>query len=147
MTYDKDAFLAGYQAAFALRGADPDTPVFKGVRQMGLTVPYTVVWNNSHSFTITWKAGGGGGIVLLPDLFPVTLTGSAGAGGNFQYGRCELEGTMPTIINTGAHRYGDYINGIPNGAVIDDPSKCLNSAYFGEVYTPPGVELSMTVSW
>lgn len=144
--YDKGAFIAGYQAAFALRGMNPDTPVIRGVRQLGLNVPYTVVWNNDHSFTITWEAGGGGGVVLLPDLFPVTLTGAAGFGGNFQWGRCTIDGTMPTITSTGANRIW-YSNSIPNGTVVDDVTKCLNSVFFGEIYSSPGVELSMTVSW
>ena len=146
--YDKDAFIAGYQAAFALHGINPDAKVIRGVKQFAVLEPYTLVWNNDHSFTVTWTAQSGvlQGIVLTPDLFPVTLTGAAGQGGNFQWGRCALAGTMPTIITTGANRL-NFDNSIPNGAVIDDISKCLNSVFFGEVITAPGVEMTMTVSW
>lgn len=146
--YDKDAFIAGYQAAFALRGANPNTYSIKGVRQLALHKPYTVVWNNDHSFTVTWTVDNQGiqGVVLLPDLFPVTLTGIAGVGGNLQWGRCSINGTMPTIIGTGANRIW-FRNSVPNGEVVDDVTKCLNSVFFGEVFTPPGVKMSMTVSW
>ena len=144
--YNKGAFLAGFKTAVELRGTRPRAKVFRGVRQITIREPYTVEWNNDHSFTISWISSGTGGVVLAPDLFPVTLTATVGAGGNLQWGRCTVEGTMPSIIGTGANRI-EFHNSVPNDETITDPSRCLNSVIFGEVFTPAGVEMSVTVEW
>lgn len=149
--YDKSAFLAGYRAAFALRGWG--TFGLRCVRQALFYEPYTVVWNGENSFTVTWVARENisQGLIMLPGLTPVTLNGSTNASGrqqgNFQWGTCRLDGFLPPIIRSGEGREW-WANGIPNNqaVTIADPTN-MSSVFCGEVYTTPGVKLTLTVSW
>lgn len=148
MNYDKAAFLAGYEAAFALRGAK-SAAIIAGCKQAVITDPYTLSWNSQTSFTVTWKTKPGivQGVILLPDLFPVTITGVVNSGsGSFQWGLCAEEASLPTVISQGAYRI-TFDNGIPTDVVIKDNTHNLRSAYCGELNAVAGAEYTLTVEW
>lgn len=147
--YDKDAFIAGCRAAFALRGWG--VPGLRRVRQLRLIEPYTVEWHGENSFTVSWTVQEGElqGLIMEPGLFPVTISGSTDGGqhGSFQWGVCTPNGSLPTVIAAGAEREW-YANGIPDGTVITDPDPTnMNSVFCGEVYSTPGARMTLTVSW
>lgn len=147
--YDKDAFIAGYRAAFALRGWG--TQGLHHVRQLRLLEPYTVEWHGENSFTVSWTVQDGEvqGLIVEPGLFPVTISGSVDGEqqGGFQWGVCTLDGFLPTVITTGAEREW-YVNGIPDGTVITDPDPTnMGSVFCGDAYATPGARMTLTVSW
>ena len=147
--YDKDAFIAGYRAAFALRGWG--TPGLRHIRQLRLLEPYTVEWHGENSVTVSWTVQSGEvqGLIVEPGLFPVTISGSVDGEqqGSFQWGVCTLDGFLPTVITAGAEREW-YVNGIPDSTVITDSDPTnMGSVFCGDIYATPGAKMTLTVSW
>lgn len=144
---DKGAFLLGYEIGRRARLRDkPRTiPYFK---QIYLPDGYSVQYGtDSATITFVTDEKAQYGVVLVPGFYTVEITASA-EGYQYQYGVCNDEGSMPSIISTGANRIS-YENGIPTEKTltIADPTN-MDSFFIGPVFAQPaGTVYTIQISW
>lgn len=146
---DKGAFLLGFETGRRLRSQQgaKTLPMFK---QVHLPDNYEVSYGN-NSVTLRWVRGSvsDNGVVLVPGLSQVTITGSVDrAGAMLQYGTCNQYGVLPNIIASGKNRL-TFENGEPVDEVltIADPTN-TDCFFIGDVFSAePGDVVVVQISW
>lgn len=146
---DKGAFLLGFETGRRLR-SQPGARTLPMFKQVFLPENYEISYG-SNSVTLRWVRDGVGarGVVLVPGLSQVTVTGSVDReGAMLQYGTCNQYGVLPNIIHTGQNRL-TYDNGEPVDEVltIADPTN-MDCFFIGDVFNAvPGDVVVVQISW
>lgn len=145
---DKGAFLLGFETGRRLR-LQPGARTLPMFKQVFLPENYEISYG-SNSVTLRWVRDGGSprGVVLVPGLSQVTVTGSVDReGAMLQYGTCNQYGILPNIIEFGQGRM-TYDNGEPVDEVltIADPTN-MDCFFIGDVYAGPGDVVVVQISW
>lgn len=148
-TIDKGAFLLGYETGRRLR-SQPGAKTLPMFKQVHLPDNYEVSYGN-NSVTLRWVRGSvsDNGVVLVPGLSQVTVTGSVDRdGAMLQYGTCNQNGILPNIIASGQNRL-TYDNGEPVDEVLTIADTTNMDCFFiGDVFwSVPGDVVVVQISW